>query len=127
MEIQRVVPSGYCKGVINDRPNFHINLILDVSPNCDCHAENDAPIIPNLGMLASFDPVALDQACVDLVNATQPFENSVLGANMAKDPEGCKGHDHFHNTSPNSHWEMCLEHAQKIGLGTREYELIKMK
>ncbi|MCQ2373264.1 MAG: DUF362 domain-containing protein [Phascolarctobacterium sp.] len=117
----------YSMAICQDRPCFHISLIVDVSPFCDCHAENDAPIIPNLGMLASFDPVALDQACVDLVNATQPFENSVLGANMAKDPEGCKGHDHFHNTSPNSHWEMCLEHAQKIGLGTREYELIKMK
>lgn len=117
----------YSMAICQDRPCFHISLIVDVSPFCDCHAENDAPIIPNLGMLASFDPVALDQACVDLVNATKPFENSVLGANMAKDPEGCKGHDHFHNTSPNSHWEMCLEHAQKIGLGTREYELIKMK
>lgn len=117
----------YSMAICQDRPCFHISLIVDVSPFCDCHAENDAPIIPNLGMLASFDPVALDQACVDLVNATKPFENSVLGANMAKDPEGCKGHDHFHNTSPNSHWEMCLEHAEKIGLGTRQYELIKMK
>ena len=117
----------YSMAICQDRPCFHISLIVDVSPFCDCHAENDAPIIPNLGMLASFDPVALDQACVDLVNATQPFENSILGANMAKDPEGCKGHDHFHNTSPNSHWEMCLEHAEKIGLGTRQYELVKMK
>lgn len=117
----------YAQAICQDRPCFHISLIVDVSPFCDCHAENDAPIIPNLGMLASFDPVALDQACVDLVNATKPFDNSILGENIAKDPEGCAGHDHFHNTSPNSHWEMCLEHAEKIGLGTRQYELVKMK
>lgn len=117
----------YAQAICQDRPCFHISLIVDVSPFCDCHAENDAPIIPNLGMLASFDPVALDQACVDLVNATKPFDNSVLGENLAKDPEGCAGHDHFHNTSPNSHWEMCLEHAENIGLGTREYELVTMK
>lgn len=117
----------YAQAICQDRPCFHISLIVDVSPFCDCHAENDAPIIPNLGMLASFDPVALDQACVDLVNATKPFDNSVLGENLAKDPEGCAGHDHFHNTSPNSHWEMCLEHAENIGLGTRDYELVTMK
>ena len=117
----------YAQAICQDRPCFHISLIVDVSPFCDCHAENDAPIIPNLGMLASFDPVALDQACADLVNATKPFDNSVLGENLAKDPEGCAGHDHFHNTSPNSHWEMCLEHAENIGLGTRDYELVTMK
>jgi len=117
----------YTQAICQDRPCFHISLIVDVSPFCDCHAENDAAIIPNIGMLASFDPVALDQACVDLVNATKPFENSVLGEHLAKDPDGCKGYDHFHNTSPDSHWEMALIHGEKIGLGSREYELIKMK
>ena len=52
--------------------------------------------------------------------------NSVLGEAVAKDAEGCQGHDHFHNISPDSEWKMCLEHAEKIGLGTREYELIKI-
>lgn len=55
----------YTKAVVDGRPNFHISLVVDVSPNCDCHAENDAPILPNIGMFASFDPLALDQACVD--------------------------------------------------------------
>ena len=50
----------YTKAVIDGRPNFHISLVVDVSPNCDCHAENDAPILPNIGMFASFDPLALD-------------------------------------------------------------------
>lgn len=117
----------YSMAICDGRPNFHISLIVDVSPYCDCHAENDAPIIPNIGMLASFDPVALDQACADMVMATKPFENSVLGDNIKANPEECEKHDHFHNTNPNSAWKMCLEHAEKIGLGTREYELVKIK
>ena len=117
----------YAQAVCQDRPSFHVSLIVDVSPFCDCHAENDAPIVPNIGMLASFDPVALDQACADLVNAAPAVANSVLGEHLAADAAGCAGHDHFHNTTPESEWKSCLEHAEKIGLGTRAYELIKMK
>ena len=69
----------YALAVVKDRPQFHISLICDVSPNCDCHAENDAPIVPNIGMLASFDMVALDKACADLVNKQTAFENSLRG------------------------------------------------
>ena len=67
---------------ILESQEFHISLICDVSPNCDCHSENDAPIIPNIGMLASFDMVALDKACADLTNAQKPFENSNLGEQL---------------------------------------------
>ena len=73
----------YTAAILNGRPNFHISLIMDVSPYCDCHGENDAPIIPDIGMLASFDPVALDQACVDLCAKAEPFRNSQLGDHMA--------------------------------------------
>ena len=117
----------YAQAVCQERPSFHVSLIVDVSPYCDCHAENDAPIVPNIGMLASFDPVALDQACADLVNAAPAVANSVLGEHLAADAAGCAGHDHFHNTTPESEWKSCLEHAEKIGLGTRAYELVKMK
>lgn len=117
----------YTQAVCYGRPCFHVSLITDVSPYCDCHGENDAPVVADIGMLASFDPVALDQACADLVNAAPPVRDSVLGEHLAADPEGCRGHDHFHNVSPNSGWEMCLEHAERIGLGTRQYELVRMK
>ena len=66
----------YAWAVCKDKPCFHVSLICDVSPNCDCHAENDIPIIPNVGMLASFDPVALDQACADLCNQMTPVNGS---------------------------------------------------
>jgi len=116
----------YAKAVVDGRPNFHISLIVDVSPNCDCHAENDAPILPNIGMFASFDPLALDQACVDACLACDPLPNSQLSDNMAK-PDFCDHHDHFENSTPDSEYKTCLEHAEKIGIGTRSYELVFLK
>ena len=110
----------YTKAVVDGRPCFHISLVLDVSPNCDCHSENDAAIVPNVGMFASFDPVALDMACVDAVNA-QPI---IRGS--AADEGDHEDHDHFHRIHPETDWFSCIEHAEKLGLGTREYELIKI-
>ena len=116
----------YAQAVCQDRPCFHVNLAMDISPNCDCHGENDAPILPNIGMFASFDPVAVDQACVDACQKATPVANSQLGDNLAK-PNWQHHHDHFKDSNPNVHWKETLEHAEKIGLGTREYELIKVK
>ena len=115
----------YAKAVVDGRPTFHISLVVDISPNCDCHGENDAPILPDVGMFASFDPVALDQACADACNAQTPMPNSQLSDNMAK-PGFHDHHDHFTNSTPESEWKSCLEHAEKIGLGSREYEIIKI-
>lgn len=112
--------SEYAKAVVDGRPCFHISLIIDVSPNCDCRAENDAAIVPNVGMFASFDPVALDMACVDAVN-TQPILRG-----SAADIGDFHDQDHFHCIHPDTDWMSCLEHAEKLGLGTREYELIKI-
>lgn len=116
----------YSQAVCDGCPTFHISLITDVSPNCDCHPENDAPILPNIGMFASFDPVALDQACVDACLAATPIRNSQLGDNLAK-PDWHHHHDHFLDSNPNVRWKETLEHAEKIGLGSRSYELITMK
>ncbi len=116
----------YTKAVIDGRPNFHISLIVDVSPNCDCHAENDAPILPNIGMFASFDPLALDQACVDACLKAEPLPNSQLTDNM-KQADFCDHHDHFENTTVNSEYKTCLQHAEKIGLGSREYEIVTVR
>lgn len=116
----------YTKAVLDGRPNFHMSLVMDISPNCDCHCENDAPILPDIGMLASFDPIALDQACADLCLKAEPMPGSQLWDNMHK--EGFHDHhDHFINSTPESFWEAQLEHGEKIGLGTRNYELIKMQ
>ena len=115
----------YTAAICNGKPCFHISLIMDVSPNCDCHCENDAPILPDIGMLASFDPVALDQACADLCLAAEPIRNSQLGDHLAK-PDWHHHHDPFQDNHPTTNWRETLAHAEKIGLGTRSYELIRM-
>ena len=115
----------YTKAVIDGRPNFHISLIVDVSPNCDCHGENDVPILPNIGMFCSFDPLALDQACVDACLKCDPIPGSQLAKRLA-DPTHEDKHDHFSNSSPESEWRTQLDHAAKIGLGSRDNEFIKM-
>ena len=117
---------NYAKAVVDGRESFHISLIVDVSPYCDCHAENDAPILPDIGMFASKDPVALDQACADACLAAEPMPNSVLDDHLRE--EGFHNHhDHFKNTTPESEWETQLIHGERIGLGTRSYELVLVK
>ena len=112
----------YTKAVVDGRPCFHISLVIDVSPTCDCYPMNDVPIVPNLGMFASFDPIALDQACADAVMAQAPLPGSVL----TDEGHSCAHRDHFHDMHPDTNWESALIHGEKLGLGTRQYELIKI-
>ncbi|NQT29228.1 MAG: DUF362 domain-containing protein [Candidatus Saganbacteria bacterium] len=86
----------------------YINFICDVSENCDCYNFNSEPIVPDIGILASFDPVAIDQACVDLVNKTEGR---------------IKGKDKLKTVWPSVDWSTQLKHAEEIGLGTIKYEL----
>ncbi len=116
----------YTKAVLAGRPHFHINLVIDVSPYCDCHAENDLPILPDVGIFASFDPVALDQACVDACNRAEPIPGSRL-TDLCSAAGFHDRHDHFHNSMPETNWETTLAHAEKIGIGSRQYELITVK
>lgn len=115
----------YAKAVVDGRPQFHINLVMDISPNCDCHAENDAPILPDIGMFASFDAVALDAACADACNQADPLPGSQLGDLMAA-PDFVDQNDHFDNSAPGTNWRSCLQHAEKIGVGTQKYCLHKV-
>ena len=122
----------YTQAVVQDRPSFHISLAIDVSPNCDCHPENDTPIVPDIGMFASFDPVAIDQACIDMALAMPAMPDTELTEMRAKleaageVPERCE-HDHLNMTHPDTNWRSMIEHGEKIGLGTSEYELIEVK
>lgn len=109
----------YSYAVLKDKPNFHISLVVDVSPFCDCHAENDLPIIPDVGMFASFDPVALDIACADMANKQTPIANSIISERNHLD-------DHFTCTHPTTNWKVAIDHSVKIGLGNDKYELIEV-
>ena len=110
----------YSLAVLKDRPHFHISLVMDVSPCCDCHAENDAPIVPDVGMFASFDPVALDIACADAVNKQPVIADSRLG----EQPH--VHHDHLKDNHPETNWMSCIDHAVKLGIGSKEYELVEI-
>ncbi|HOQ10664.1 MAG TPA: DUF362 domain-containing protein [Syntrophomonadaceae bacterium] len=94
----------------------YINFVMNISPDCDCTHFNDLPIVADIGILASTDPVALDKACVDLVNSRPAQMGSVIEGLAA-------GQDKFKAVHPNIDWKYQLIHAQKIGLGTMEYEL----
>lgn len=108
----------YALAVVKGKPHFHINVITSVSPNCDCWAYNDAPIVADLGIAVSLDPVALDKASVDMVNQAPALPASVLA------DKGCKpGEDKFGLIHPKTNWQMGLEYAQQIGLGCLDYQL----
>lgn len=118
----------YSKAVLDGRPHFHINIIADVSPNCDCHSENDMAIVPNVGMLTSFDPVAIDKACADLVNAQSINKGSVLDEHHHKLEDS--NHEEMDNlilNHPDTDWKVAVSYAKEMGLGTDEYEIIEVK
>ncbi len=113
----------YAMAAVKDKPCFHVSVIADVSPFCDCHGENDVPVVPNVGILASMDPVALDRACVDLVQKQPMLEGSRLFANS----NGSKPGDIFRCVQPSTRWQSTFEHAEKMGFGNTEYEIVNVR
>ena len=114
----------YTWAVLKDKPNFHVSFIMNVSPECDCWNHNDAAIVPDLGIAASFDPVALDAACADMVMNAPAIQGSKLFEEHQH--EHLEGVDKFKLMHPDTNWQAGLEHAEKIGLGTRNYELVRI-
>jgi uncharacterized Fe-S center protein len=108
----------YTMAILKGKPNFHISLAIDVSPNCDCEGHNDVPVVGDVGMFASFDPVAIDLACADAVNAMPVNPGSVI----EKHPHG----DHLDAIHPDTNWRVQVEHGAKMGLGNAEYELVRI-
>ncbi|NSW53167.1 MAG: DUF362 domain-containing protein [Anaerolineae bacterium] len=112
----------YTYAVVHGKPNFHINFVMDISPDCDCFPANDVPIATNIGILASTDPVALDRASIDLVNAAPTMPGSIL------DERGWQpGMDKFDLLHPDTSWRAGLDYAEQIGIGTQSYELVEVK
>lgn len=111
----------YTAGVLKNKRGKigYMSFVMNVTPDCDCCSWSDAPIVSDVGILASKDPVALDQACIDLVNRQRPLDNSRLDrtGNVA---------DKFRAVHPLIDWNAQLRYAEEIGLGSREYNLIKI-
>jgi uncharacterized protein len=111
----------YASGALKNKQDrsVFISFVTQVSPACDCYGHNDLPIVGDIGILASRDPVALDQACVDLV-----IESPGIAGSALKDLS--VGSDKFKDIYPQIDWHIQLDYAAKLGLGAREYELIKI-
>ncbi|GMO12246.1 MAG: DUF362 domain-containing protein [Treponemataceae bacterium] len=110
----------YSAAVLRGKPSFHISVAMDISPYCDCHAENDVPIVPDVGMFASFDPVAIDKAAWDAVKKQERAKGSILD-----EREHTHG-DHFIDVHPETNGITQLTHAEKLGLGEISYKLIEI-
>jgi len=117
----------YAKAVLDGRPGFHINVVNHVVPNCDCHNESDAAVVPDIGIFAGFDPVALDKACIDAVNAAPGIQASLLGGRKRCHLDASGNEDHFTDIHPSTDWRIQISHAEKIGLGSGAYELVTVK
>ncbi len=112
----------YVSGVLKEKQGrtLFINFITDVSPACDCYDHNDAPIVRNIGVVASVDPVAIDQASVDLVNGERALPGTCLSTNMEP------GEDKIKGLYPKVDWQSQLDYACEMGIGSRGYDLIKI-
>ena len=112
----------YAAAVLLNRkkPSAHINFLTNIVPDCDCMGFTDAPICPDLGILLSMDPVAVDQASVDLINKAQPLYPSALPALLKA------GDDKFLAMRPHMPRAMGLDYAESLGLGSREYKLVEV-
>lgn len=112
----------YALGAVTNKQGktVYLNFITQVSPACDCYGHCDAPIVNDIGICASTDPVALDQACADLVNQARGNQDSALTS--GHEPGG----DKFRGVWPEIPWQVQLEHGEKVGLGSRAYELVRL-
>ncbi len=112
--------SEFAYGAIKNKKNKvgYINFCLSITPDCDCASWSDAPIVPDVGILASLDPVAIDQASLDLINKQQGLLGTRLKNNFKP------GEDKFKDIFPEIDSSIQLSYAEKIGLGSRKYELI---
>ena len=97
-----------------------INHVLDVTPDCDCLGWSDNPIVPNIGIVASLDPVAADTAALDLVSRTPGIVESALP------PEDMESEDKFGSIHKGIDSTAQLAHAEKLGLGSRAYNLVTL-
>jgi uncharacterized Fe-S center protein len=97
-----------------------INFIINVSPACDCYGRTDPYIVSDIGICASLDPVAVDQASVDLVNRAPGIKNTALKSALTPNS------DKFKDIYPDVDWSHQLSYAEEMGLGSRSYQLIEL-
>lgn len=117
---KKVVEYAYGSLKGKENKSVFLNFVMGVSPACDCYPSNDTPIVQDIGILASDDPVAIDMASCDLVNAADSLPHTAVKKHLGP------GEDKWRSLYPEIDWNIQLNHAEKLGLGKREYTLIKI-
>jgi len=109
-------------GIVGEKKGriIYFNFLLDITPDCDCFPWSDTAIAPDIGILGSTDPIAIDQASVDLLNQGPGIPGSALPAGLEP------GKDKLKALYPAIDWTRQLVYGQEIGLGSREYELVEL-
>jgi len=121
-EIQEKMMEYFYGAVLNKKDRaLYVNFISHVTPYCDCYSHSDAPIVPDVGIFAGRDPVAVDMACVDAMNNQRGLPNSALGSAFTP------GADKIRDVHPKVDWRIQFEYAEKLGIGSTKYELVKVE
>lgn len=112
----------YAYGAVKNKlkSTLYINVLMNITPLCDCYGFSGAYIVPDIGILASLDPVSIDAASYDLVNKQLGNMNSSLKSNLEP------GEDKFKGLYHNIDSLIQVNYGQEIGLGNKEYELINV-
>ena len=112
----------YLYAVVKDKgaKMGYLNFLTQITPGCDCMPFSDAPIVPDIGILASQDPIAIDQASIDLVNQSEGSQNTALRKNLRS------GEDKVRAVYDEIDWEVQLRYGEQLGLGTRAYRLVTL-
>jgi len=112
----------YALGAVQGKrtKTLYVNFVMQVSPACDCYPHSDAPIVRDIGILASDDPVALDTASCDMVNNEKSLPNTAIKKALRA------GEDKWRAIYPSIDWGIQLAHAEKLGLGKQAYRLTKI-
>ncbi len=96
-----------------------INFLNRITPECDCYGHSDTSIVQDIGILASRDITAIDKASIDLLNQQEGLKNTALKSNYKINEDKVKG------VYPHLDWHTQIDYAEKIGIGSSDYELIK--
>lgn len=116
----------YAYGAVKEKKGktVYFNFLMDITPDCDCVPWSDAPIVADIGILASTDPVAIDKASLDLVNRQAALERSMLHDRLCE--EDCSCEDHFKTLRTGTFGEIQITYGEAIGLGTADYDLVEL-
>jgi len=123
---EKMAEYAYASVKNKEKKVAYINFLMNITPHCDCVPWSDAPIVPDIGILASVDPIAIDKASLDLVNKQIALSNTLLKENANKNEKCNCGKGHFNELWENTHGEVQISYGEEIGMGSSEYELIEI-